>query len=145
MIRRMTALALAFAAGLEVATAASPTPSPAAAAAALEGTRWNLVQVAGVDAQPGPRMLLERKKSKRQLSGSTGCGLFRGSYDLFAGRLRIAPEAPKKAACSEALLAQETALLAALRQTADYRISDDALTLLSADGRPLARFTRSVP
>jgi heat shock protein HslJ len=141
----MTALALVFVAGLEAATAASPTPSPAAAAAVLEGTRWNLVQVAGVDAQPGPRMLLERKKSKRQLSGSTGCGLFRGSYDLFAGRLRIAPEAPKKAACSEALLAQETALLAALRRTADYRISDDALTLLCADGRPLARFTRSVP
>jgi heat shock protein HslJ len=145
MLRRMIVLALVLVAGHEVAAAASPTPSPAAAAAALEGTRWNLVHVAGVDAQPGPRMLLERKKSKRQLSGSTGCGLFRGSYDLFAGRLRIAPDAPKKGACSDALLAQEAAFLAALRQTADYRISDDALTLLSADGRPLACFTRSVP
>ena len=145
MIRRMTALALVFVAGLAVAKAASPTPSPAPATAALEGTRWNLVQVAGVDAQSGPRILLERTKSKRQLSGSTGCGLFRGSYDLFAGRLRITPEAPKKAACPEALRVQETAFLAALRQTADYRIADDALTLLSADGHPLARFTRSVP
>ena len=142
----MRALALVFAAGLEVAAAASPTPSPApAAAAALEGTRWNLVQVGGVEAQPGPRLLLERRKSKRQLSGSTGCGLFRGSYDVFAGRLRITPDAPKKAACSETLELQATAFLAALRETADYRIADDGLTLLSADGRPLARFTRSVP
>jgi len=98
MIRRMTALALVFVAGLAIASAASPTPSPAAAAA-LEGTHWNLVELGGVDAQAGPRILLERKKSKRQLSGSTGCGLMRGGYDLFAGRLRISPDAPNRRKC----------------------------------------------
>jgi heat shock protein HslJ len=148
MIRRMTLLALVlmltFVTGLATAAAAAPTPPPAAAVT-LEGTHWNVVEIAGVEVQAGPRILLERKKAKRQLSGATGCALIRGSYDLFAGRLRIAPEAPKKTACSETLLAQETAFLAALRQTADYRIANDALTLLSADGHALARFTRSVP
>ena len=136
--------AMAIVAGVDVAAAAAPTPAPAAAPA-LEGTRWNLVELAGTSAEPGPRIFLEQKKAKRQLSGSTGCGLMRGSYDLFAGRLRIAPDAPKKPDCSEALLAQEAAFLAALRETADYRIAGDALTLLAPDGHPLARFTRSVP
>ena len=143
MVRRLTVLALL--AVVEVAAAAGPTPSPAAAPAPLEGTHWNLTELEGTSTEPGARILLERKKSKRQLSGSTGCGLMRGSYDLFAGRLRLAPNAPKKPACSEALLSQETAFLAALRETADYRIAGDALTLLAADGRPLARLTRSVP
>ena len=144
MIRRLVAAALLASAARSLA-AADPTPSPVPASAALEGTRWNLLEVAGVDAQPGPRILLERKKSKRRLSGSTGCGLMRGSYDLFAGRLRIFPDPPKKVACAEALELQETAFLAALRQTADYRIAGEGLTLLSADGHPLARFTRAVP
>jgi len=143
MIRRMIALALV--AGVEVAAAAGPTPSPAAAGAALEGTHWNLVALDGTSVEAGPRILLERKKSKRQLSGSTGCGLMRGQYDLFAGRLRIAPDPPKKPDCSEALRSQEAAFLAALRETADYRIAGDALTLLAPDGHALARFTRSVP
>ena len=137
-------MAMAMVAAVAVAAAAGPTPAPAAAPA-LEGTRWNLVELAGSSAEPGPRILLERTKTKRQLSGSTGCGLMRGRYDLFAGRLRIAPDAPKQSDCSEALRSQETAFLAALRETADYRISGDALTLLAPDGHPLARFTRSVP
>jgi heat shock protein HslJ len=138
MMRPLAGFAFAASTALSLATG---DPAPAA----LEGTRWNLVAVAGADAQPGARILLERKKSKRQLSGSTGCGLFGGSYDVFAGRLRITPGEPRKAACSDALRLQETAFLAAQRQTADYRIADDGLTLLSADGHPLARFTRSVP
>ena len=134
---------MAMVAGVEIAAVAGPTPPPAAPA--LEGTRWYLVELAGASAEPGSRIFLERTKTKRQLSGSTGCGLMHGRYDLFAGRLRISPDAPKKPDCAEALRAQEAAFLAALRETADYRIAGDGLTLLASDGHPLARFTRAVP
>jgi heat shock protein HslJ len=145
MIRRMAALA--FVAGITVAGAApNPTASPVPASAPLEGTVWSLLDLVAASAQPAapegpsPRILLQRKGAKKQLSGSTGCTSLRGTYDLFAGRLRFAPATPKKVDCPESLLLQEKALLTALQQTADFRIAKDELTLLSADGRVLVRF-----
>jgi heat shock protein HslJ len=103
-----------------------------------------LVSVGGVPARPaaqGPYILFRPGEGGRRLGGVTGCNGLKGSYDVFAGRLRIVATALTGRPCTTALASQETKLVEALRETANYRIAGNELALLTTDGRVLARFT----
>jgi heat shock protein HslJ len=125
-----------------VAASASPTPAPAAAP--LENTRWALTAIGDSPARPAAReayILLRRRGESRRLGGSGGCGGIKGTYDRFAGRLRIVASAVTGKPCPGPLAAQEAKLFEALRETANFRITGGELDLLGADGRFLARFS----
>lgn len=109
--------------------------------ATLEDTYWKLTALDGEAArvQPGEReahlLLLDGLAS----SGS-GCNKLMGRYALGTrGKLSVGPLASTRMACSPALMAQESALLAAFARTTGYRIDGNTLELRHAD-RVLARF-----
>ncbi len=144
-LRRAARCAVASLALSCLALSAPPTPAatPEAAAIPLEDTRWSLVAVGATPARASATaayILLRRGESGRFLGGTGGCNGLKGSYDAFAGRLRITAAALTGRTCATPLASQETKLVEALRQTAAYRIQGNVLTLLGADGRTLARF-----
>jgi heat shock protein HslJ len=76
----------------------------------------------------------------RLLGGTSGCNGLKGTYDTFAGRLRIDATVLTGRPCPAAVAAREPKLVEALKATANYRIAGNSLALQSADGRLLARF-----
>ncbi len=75
-----------------------------------------------------------------QLSGTTGCNRFFSSYTLVASQLTITPSGSTLMACiSDALAAQEHAILSGLPEIASYTLTDDQLQLRDRDG--VIRFT----
>jgi len=80
-----------------------------------------------------------------KLSGSAGCNNYTAGYELDGNALTIGPAASTRMACSEpsGVMEQEAAFLALLEQTASYKINVDTLTLMDANGTPLAEFTAS--
>jgi heat shock protein HslJ len=135
--------ALAALAGMSLAFA-PPAPTPTPSSTKLENTHWALVASGGEAAGATDAFLLLRpNQARRQLGGFGGCNGLKGTYDLFAGRLRIDASALAGKPCPAAAAARETKLVEALKATANYRIEGDLLKLLSADGRVLATFRKS--
>lgn len=70
-----------------------------------------------------------------QVSGTTGCNRFFSGYTLDGDQLTISPGGSTLMACiSEALAAQENAILAGLPEVARYTQTGDQLQLLDGDG-----------
>jgi heat shock protein HslJ len=123
---------------------ASPVSTPTPSTFPLEGTRWVLATDGDSPAPASPHeayILLRRIGNNRLLGGSGGCNGLKGTYDMFAGRLRLYASALSGKPCPEPAAARETKLVEALRRTANYRIEGNTLALLAADGKALARFT----
>jgi heat shock protein HslJ len=77
-----------------------------------------------------------------QLSGNSGCNSYTTSYTTDDSNMTIdANIATTLMACSEAIMTQESAYLAALPNTATYSINRDQLELRDADGALLASYT----
>ncbi len=112
-------------------------PVQAAAAAKqrapkLHGTYWSLVELNGKPAAPGmgrtqPYILFHREQGR--IEGSSGCNGVVGTYIVQQNALQITPSGTTLMVCPPALMAQEQALLAALRATSSYEIEGDALEL----------------
>jgi heat shock protein HslJ len=135
------ALAAAFVAFASAAPAPTPTQGPPRVA--LENTHWSLVALGGSPAGTDPLeafILFRPGEGGRLLGGTGGCNGLKGTYDTFAGRLRVSPTVLSGRACPAAAAARETKLVEALRATANYRIAGTRLELLGTDGRVLARF-----
>jgi heat shock protein HslJ len=106
--------------------------------AEVEQTPWTLVRVPGVDLPPAvsPSLTLEEGRA----SGHAGCNRFTGAYELAGERLTFGPLAGTLMACPPPLEAVERAYLAALARVASWRVEEDALVLLDADGQELLRY-----
>jgi heat shock protein HslJ len=70
-----------------------------------------------------------------QVSGDTGCNTFSGSYRISGSIVIIGRVASTRMACEEALMAQETAILAALTGATTFSVRGDTATLRDRDGR----------
>lgn len=110
----------------------------------LVNTVWTLssVVIDGTDTPSAATASLEFA-AQGALSGSTGCNQFSGTYVQLNEELTIEVGPMTLAACSDpSLEAQETAILAALRDVATIASgADGELILQNADGDPLATYT----
>ena len=99
-------------------------------------TGWRVTEIEGAalarDAQPSLTLAPDGSFHGRACNG------FRGSYAIEGERLAFGRVAATKMACAEPLMAMETALFAALRRVAGYRLMrNGALWLEDEDGNVL--------
>ncbi|MCX9156292.1 YbaY family lipoprotein [Niveibacterium sp. 24ML] len=118
--------------------AAAPDP---AAPATLKDTYWKLellgdtpVQVA--DKQREAHLVMHGEPSR--VAGSGGCNRLMGGYVVKGNTLRFDKLASTMMACAGGM-EQELRFMAALNKVTAWRIEGQQLSLLDADGKPLAR------
>lgn len=130
----------------QVAMIVQKVQAPAESAASadskkLRDTHWHLVELNGATAIPGMAgrfAHLELYKTG-QMSGSTGCNTFTGTYIAAIGGLQLTPGAVTMMACPAELMQQEQAFLAALKATQTYKIQGSTLELMNGQ-QVLAKF-----
>lgn len=110
----------------------------------IEGLTWTLTELGGAPtgaAQVGrePFLFFDPGPPQR-VSGSTGCNRLAGTYALAESRISVGQVATTKMACLDGM-EQEQAFLAMLAALEGWRIVDQRLDLLDAQGERLARFT----
>lgn len=121
--------------------AACETVQPVAEAPSLQNTAWVL------SALPGQGLAAENPATLRfeggRVSGTDGCNRYSGPYSAEGAELRVSVQlAATRMACPPAVDAQATAFVAALTGAGSYRIADERLELLAADGAVLATLAR---
>ena len=106
-----------------------------------------LVEVRGVPVAAGagrpPYILFDPKK--KRVTGYGGVNSFFGGYETTGRELRMPRLASTRRAGPPELMDLESAFFRALTATRSYRIPDDKLELLDADGRTIARFQAEKP
>ena len=106
-----------------------------------------LVEVRGVPVAPGagrpPYILFDPEK--KRVTGYGGVNSFFGGYQTSGSELRMPRLASTRRAGPPELMDLESAFFRALTATRSYRIPDDKLELLDADGRTIARFQAEKP
>jgi heat shock protein HslJ len=133
------AVLLAACGGAQGGGGTSSVSAPAAPAAttappaSLGGTSWTMTTVGGVTAKPGGLLAFA---TGREMTGSTGCNDFAGTYAQTGGALAITIGPVTAKGCPD-LAAQEAAVLAALPRTASFSSDGRTLTLLDGSGREL--------
>lgn len=109
--------------------------------ATLRNTYWRILTLGGeaIGAEPGrrePYLLL--RLGEPRFAASIGCNQILGGFETAGTALRFRPGPMTMMACPPPLDAQERSFAALLSETASYRLEGLSLTLLAADGRPLA-------
>ena len=118
---------------LVVLVLASCSDDEGSDATPLEGTTWTLVTVDGTPAVASD-VAAEMTFADGQVSGSTGCNTFNGSYELDGDQLSFGPLASTMMACEDALATQESTVFTILDAAESYAIDGDELTIESPDG-----------
>lgn len=103
----------------------------------LEGTSWNLVEIAGQPVVAGSNPTLSFEQG--QAGGNGSCNSFGGSYEAGNGKLTFGPLMSTLMYCENSM-EQETAYLAALQEAAGYEIKDGTLLILNANGQVVLIF-----
>jgi len=134
------------------ASASHASRAPAAAPAAkkpptLRKTYWKLVALDGKPArtfkdQREPHVVLDG--TEMRVSGSGGCNNLVGGFEQDGAHLRFTQMAGTMMMCPEGM-EQEAALVKALESAARFRIAGDALTLIDARGKAIAKFRAGTP
>ncbi|HEY4011097.1 MAG TPA: META domain-containing protein [Acidobacteriaceae bacterium] len=137
MLIRLT-LPLAFAVGLVAQTTVQTAP--------IAKTHWKLISVGDtkIPATTVREPFLELDPATHRMSGTGGCNQFTGSYELEGDHLRFSQTAATRMACAGGMDTDD-ALLKALDNTREWKVSGHRLSLLDADGRVVARFTAAPP
>ncbi len=122
-----------------------PPPGDAPAVdAELEGPIWLLTGMGaeGIAPLPGSQPSLQLQAGG--VGGNAGCNTFAGSYRLERGGLVFEGLAMTEMMCTapSGIMEQESRYLSALQATRSYEHVEGRLTLLDAQGLPLARFER---
>lgn len=130
------------------ATAApdATTSAPAATLAAnpLLHSRWQLTQLRGeavASGNPEQAAHIVFGPANR-IAGSDGCNRLMGSYSLEGGQLNLGQLVSTRMACLDSTAPAEE-FTRALGEVASYRLEEEELELLGAEGDSLARFTRN--
>ncbi|MCC7040608.1 MAG: META domain-containing protein [Burkholderiales bacterium] len=115
---------------------------PAKGSPTLRKTYWKLVALDGKPArtfkdQREPHVVLDGNETR--VSGSGGCNNLVGGFELDGAHLHFTQMAGTMMMCPDGM-EQEAALVKALERTARYRIAGDALTLIDAKGKAIAKF-----
>lgn len=111
---------------------AQSTPPPLS----LDGTSWVLLTLNGQSPLPGTS--ITATFSEGQISGSSGCNRYFGSYTLDGNSLQIGLLGSTMMACLEnRVMDQEMAYLGILQAVTEVRLTEGRLELATADGRTL--------
>jgi heat shock protein HslJ len=140
------AICVAAVVGIALAALAVPARAQTGAGGAsarppgsVQGTEWKLASVGDKSAVAGTDASLNLTHGKA--TGSTGVNRMSGTYTIRPpDSLTFGPLATTRRAGPPDAMAQETALLAAIKDTTGYRLAGSTLELLGASGT-LATFT----
>jgi heat shock protein HslJ len=114
----------------------SPTPP-------LNDTSWILSNLNGVSALAGSPVTLHFAGDK--INGTDGCNRYSSTYTVSGTKFTVNKNIiHTMMACSETIMQQAAAYTLALTQTANYKIENQELLLLDANGKTLAIFTPQV-
>jgi heat shock protein HslJ len=118
----------------EGSTASLP-PARAQVDPALVGTEWLLTSLDGEELLPKTEITLEI--DKEEAGGSSGCNLYGGDVDKMKDGSVVWPGGTYMTTigCADDLQRQETRYLNLLDEVEAYRIEDDRLELMDAEGR----------
>jgi heat shock protein HslJ len=114
----------------------------ATAAAPLEGTYWKLVWLPRTKVEavvPQQAAYIELDPASHRMSGSGGCNRLMGGYELEGDHLKFAGAARTMMACARGM-ATEDALVKALDNVREWKVSGSTLRLLDGSGQAVARF-----
>jgi heat shock protein HslJ len=108
----------------------------------LKDTRWALVALDGEPPLTGKAPSVEF--SADQISGSTGCNTYFGTYSVSGSELGVGDVAVTEMWCMEpeGVMDQEQAFLDALASVASYRLAGERLELLDETGETILIFER---
>jgi heat shock protein HslJ len=127
--------------GLNLASCASPTTSAQTSMNTLNHTAWILANLNNQAVLPEPLITLNFENDT--LTGTDGCNRYHTSYTLNTDNLSVDKNiASTMMACPEPVTQQASAYIAALTETAHYKIDAQQLMLMDAGGKALARFTQ---
>lgn len=116
-------------------------PAPDVESDPLNGTGWILASLNGQPALEKVNVTLSFTDGN--LGGSDGCNSYGGTYESDGPTLSIGKEITSTMmACEESIMDQASAFITALTQTASFTIEGELLTLMDANGQPLATLTR---
>lgn len=112
-------------------------------ATSLKGTEWLAEDIGGNGVLDIVQSTLSIEGAGK-ISGSGGCNRYFGTVTLdAAGKIKVGPLGATQMACVPAQMDQERKFLDALSSTRAYRIEGSKLTLLDANGKPLARLVKN--
>lgn len=128
--------------GVLLITACAPANQPAQPG--LADTSWILTTLGGEPILEG--VITAEITAENTIGGSAGCNQYTANYDTDGSSLKFTPQvATTLMACPPPLMDIESRYLEALQQTASYQSDGTNLTLLDANGRELATFTKLQP
>ena len=121
--------------------AACGSVQPVTDAPPLEKTAWVLSTLPGqsLAAESPPTLRFEGGR----VSGTDGCNRYSGAYSAEGAELKVSPQlASTRMACPPPVDAQAKAFIAALTGAGRFRVANEQLELLAADGAVLATLVR---
>lgn len=113
--------------------------------ASLEGTQWVLLALNGQPPLAGTTPTAEFSES--EISGSTGCNHYFGSYEATGSDLTISEVGMTEMYCMEpaGVMEQEQAFLSVLASVTSYRLAADRLEMLDSVGNVVLAFAPPAP
>ena len=115
----------------------------AADPSSLEGVPW--VLVSGVDVDGWEAVAPSLTFEEGQVSGSSGCNQFSGSYTVDGSSLELGEIAMTSMGCPSPADEVEQASMDALQGTAGWRLEGEELVLVDADDAELLRYGTASP
>jgi heat shock protein HslJ/uncharacterized membrane protein len=106
---------------------------------ALWGTAWRLESLAGAGVPDGAQATLEFPTEGRA-SGNGSCNRFNGVVTVEGGTITFGGLAATRKACADAVMRQEDAYFAVLREAERYKIEGEALRIYAAGRSEPLRF-----
>jgi heat shock protein HslJ len=122
-----------------LAALGSLTGAQAARGPTLAGQTWQLAKLGRTDRQHAG--ITARFTTGGKVSGFSGCNSYSGTYTTSGSSITVSKKlAVTQKACPKAVMAQETAYVAALIAARTYSIAKGTLTLKGKSGHTLATF-----
>ncbi len=110
-------------------------------AALLQGTPWNVVEIAGRPVLADSRVTLAFGGDGR-VGGSASCNSYGASYTLSGEGMTFGQAVSTMKACDEPLMQQEAAFLGVLREVRRFDVEANGALVLSTDDGRAIRATR---
>lgn len=122
------------------ANASTPTAIPTSSPThPLNDTNWTLSNLNGISALAGTPVTLHLAGDK--IDGTDGCNRYSSTYTVNGAKFTVNKNViSTMMACSEAIMQQAAAYTLALTQAANYKVENQQLLLLDANGKTLATF-----
>jgi heat shock protein HslJ len=143
LVLLMSALLLATAATAGCTSNVTPSPNATTTSTPtlqLEGTTWKLTSLATETGMNNtlPNTTITAKFDDGNVTGSSGCNRYFGSYQLNKTQIKIGPIGSTLMFCADpdGVMTQETSYDLLLLNVTSYAISNNELTLSNSQGTP---------